>query len=127
MQFPNGRESGSVDSDGTQDGAGIRYLEIGPDASDILKKVVREGESVYLALDEMADSLPGPVASIICNMKDSSCRRIILTPVRAEDGIIGFVSVSSPALDNNLVRSVEALSRHIGIAIQRLSWHIQPI
>ena len=78
-----------------------------------------QGENVHLALDELADSLPGPIASLIRSTPDSSGSWAVLTPVRAQDGIIGVVSVSSPALDKHLVRSVEALSRHIGIALER--------
>ncbi len=87
--------------------------------STIYRRVVTEGKSFQVAVEEIIDELfPRPLAALIVKTMGYERKRSILAPIRDQSGVIAVLGISAPALAERFVPTVENLARHISNALQ---------
>jgi len=95
-------------------GLTLRNFTIDLSRSTIYRQVVRTGESIQVAVDDiLRELLPKPLATLIVKTLGYEGKRSILVPVRDQDKIIAVLGISAPTLAAEFIPTVETLVRHI--------------
>jgi len=103
-------------------GLTLRNFTINLSRSTSYRQVVRTGESIQVAVDDiLRELLPKPLATLIVKTLGYEGKRSILVPVRDQDRIIAVLAVlgvSAPVLAEEFIPTVENLARHISNTLQ---------
>ena len=105
-------------------GLTLRNFTINLSRSTSYRQVVRTGESIQVAVDDiLRELLPKPLATLIVKTLGYEGKRSILVPVRDQDRIIAVLAVlglSAPVLAEEFIPTVETLAHHISNALHEV-------
>lgn len=98
---------------------GLKGRKVDVSKSNLLSKVVRDGETVQRKFTDTVKELfpPSTAKLILGNMPGKKRSQSILTPLKRDGQVIGAFIMSSPQLSEQLIPSVERLAQHISTAL----------